>query len=90
MDELKRWTESKNLRVIIFFTGGDAASRVVTLPVLSGRITAGTILEAFGGDLPVNAREIAWIMSGPGGFIGATETALDQVGARKARILSLD
>ena len=90
LKELKEWSESKNLRVCIYLTAAAGDASRVGFPVISGRVSGSKILEAFGGDLPVNAKDISWIMSGPEGFIGATEAALEEVGARKTRILSLD
>jgi NAD(P)H-flavin reductase len=98
LDKLEVWTKSKNVRVVYFFTQplsetSDSASsrRIITIvPSLIGRISSSTILEAFGHSLPVNPAEIAWIMSGPEGFITSALDAVSDVGAPSNRIISLD
>ena len=95
VDELRRWAGQHKLQVKLFYTqpinesakdgGGDFAEN----PLL-GRVCAQGIKEAFGGALPVHPGDVGVLMSGPAGFIQATESALAELGIPETRILSLD
>jgi ferredoxin-NADP reductase len=76
--ELEDMGAQFGVKVIIFFTEkGD-------------RISLGKILGVFGGKLPVGARDISFVMSGPEGFLKSADDALCELGAMSNRILCLD
>ena len=84
VSELQEWGRLYNVRIEFCFTQPASGH------VRNGRISAQYILEVFGGTLPVDVSDIAWIMSGPEGFIKAAHDTLNCLNVGSTRILALD
>ena len=89
--EIELWGRQYNVRIQVFFTQplGGGTSGLSATPK-TGKISSACILDVFGGSLPVGVGEVAWVMSGPPGFVNAAHLSIRDLGAKGNRVLSLD
>jgi ferredoxin-NADP reductase len=91
--EIEKWGQRYNVKIQIFFTQSmDIQTKSLRLSCTpkTGRVTSLAVLDVFGGSLPLDVGDVAWITSGPDGFMQATRETLSAIRASETRILSLD
>jgi hypothetical protein len=90
--EIEAWGRKFNVSIQVLFTRATGAARIALLsrPPISGRISSAVVLNVFGGALPIGLNEIAWVVSGPEGFVESANTCFNDMGVSNLRILNLD
>jgi NAD(P)H-flavin reductase len=90
--QIEAWGKKFNVKIQVFFTQPTEYSQsteISTKPVI-GRISSSIVLSAFGGTLPIGVEEIAWVVSGPEGFVQSANKCLQELSVKAPRVLNLD
>jgi ferredoxin-NADP reductase len=90
MGELETWANESTVKIVIYYTQSGVAGMMGDIAIKKGRINRDTILAGVGGSLPVPARAVAVLISGPEGFVDSAISAINEIKIPSERVISLD